>query len=195
MKLFEAERIPSIPGLRYIDEFLDSSQQQELLQALDQEDCLGDLQRRVQHYGYKYDYKRRSIDASLRLGPLPDGSLAMVPRLQGYCFQEAAPDQLIVNEYQPGQGISLHVDCEPCFEHEIASLSLGSACRMEFSPVKNPKEKESLFLEPGSLLILQDQARYAWKHGIPARRSDPYQGQKVARSRRVSLTFRKVILD
>jgi hypothetical protein len=47
-------------------------------------------------------------------------------------------------------------------------------------------------LDPRSLLILQQDARYRWKHGIAARKYDSYYGIKTMRSRRVSLTFRKV---
>jgi alkylated DNA repair dioxygenase AlkB len=45
--------------------------------------------------------------------------------------QEA--DQAIINEYQPGQGISPHVDCVPCFGPVVAAISLGSDCVMDFT--------------------------------------------------------------
>jgi alkylated DNA repair dioxygenase AlkB len=45
-------------------------------------------------------------------------------------------------------------------------------------------------LESRSLLILTCDARYKWKHGIALRKSD----NGVKRQRRISLTFRKVIL-
>ena len=41
-------------------------------------------------------------------------------------------DQLIVNDYAPGQGIPAHVDA-PLFTDTIISISLGSSCVMEFS--------------------------------------------------------------
>jgi alkylated DNA repair dioxygenase AlkB len=50
-----------------------------------------------------------------------------------------------------------------------------------------------MFLEPGSLTVMKDDARYAWKHAIPARKTDTYQGHKVERQRRLSLTFRTVL--
>jgi alkylated DNA repair dioxygenase AlkB len=52
----------------------------------------------------------------------------------------------------------------------------------------------SLWLAPRSLLLLQGAARYEWHHGIPARKSDLRNGQRVQRQRRVSLTFRTVVL-
>ena len=87
----------------------------------------------------------------------------------------------------PGQGIAPHIDCIPCFSDTICSLSLGSSCVMELT---NNEVKRSIMLKPRSLLILKNDARYKWKHGIAPRKSD----NKIARNRRISLTFRKVIL-
>ena len=52
-----------------------------------------------------------------------------------------------------------------------------------------------LLLEPRSLVILQEDARFVWTHGIPARKSDKIGDRLITRRRRVSLTFRKMILE
>lgn len=101
----------------------------------------------------------------------------------------AVPDQVIANEYLPGQGISAHVDCEPCFGEVIASLSLLSACEMRFASLSSG-ETRAVILLPCSLLVLAGPARRDWTHAIPARLSDVIDGLRVARQRRVSLTFR-----
>lgn len=98
-------------------------------------------------------------------------------------------DQVIVNEYLPGQGISAHVDCVPCFGPVIASVSLGATCEMLFHNLST-KARSSILLEPHSLLMLSGEARYSWSHEIPARQSDLIEGMRVTRGRRVSLTFR-----
>ena len=59
-------------GLQYIPGFIDEPYEAELLAAIDAQPWLGDLKRRVQHYGYRYDYKNRRVDPSMVLGPLPD---------------------------------------------------------------------------------------------------------------------------
>lgn len=100
------------------------------------------------------------------------------------------PDQLIVNEYQPGHGISAHIDCEPCFKNTIVTVSLGSVYEMDFISLESG-EVRSTVLELGSALILENDSRYQWMHRIKARKSD----HKVARGRRVSLTYRNVILS
>lgn len=182
-----------ISGLQYVSDYLNAEQERELLQVINQQPWRDDLKRRVQHYGYVYDYKARAVDPSMYLGPLPDWAKPLATLLRQQERFPQFPDQLIVNEYQPGQGISAHVDCEPCFENTIASITLGSGCTMDFTSLGDGT-KHPLYLEPRSLVVMQDEARYQWRHSIAARKSDQREGQRVPRSRRVSLTFRKVRL-
>ena len=170
MSLFE-QKLPQ--GLTYIPNYITEEKQQELITKIDEQPWLTGLKRRVQHYGYKYDYKARKITPELKIDPVPDW-LQVLPNY----------DQVIINEYQQGQGISSHIDCIPCFSNTICSLSLLSPCEMVF---KKNNQKISLILEPLSLLIMQNEARYEWQHEIPARKSN-------VKSRRVSITFRAVIL-
>ena len=181
-------------GLKYIPKFLSNEECIRLLTCIDKEHWLTDLNRRVQHYGYKYDYKRRKIDNSMRMGSFPEWLHEFTELLKEKALLNFMPDQVIVNEYLPGQGISNHIDCEPCFNDTIVSISLGSSCVMNFTS-KNDKNKTlGILLEPGSLVMLQGAARYEWMHGIKGVKTDKYLNQKVIRKRRVSLTFRKVIL-
>ena len=181
-----------IEGLNYVAGFSDEPAQILLLEAIDRQPWLTDLHRRVQHYGYKYDYKARKIDRSMYLGSLPVWAQPVADRLLSEGYMQEVPDQLIVNEYEPGQGISAHVDCIPCFGSIVCALTLGSGCVMEFTQVAG-LGAESLLLECGSLLVLAGAARYQWKHSIPARKSDKLDGGLLRRSRRVSLTFRTII--
>ena len=181
-------------GLQYIPNFISPQEQDTLLQQIDTQPWTGDLKRRVQHYGYRYNYKSRAIALSMYLGELPDWAAKIAARIYQENYINDIPDQVIVNEYQPGQGISQHVDCRSCFTDTIISLSLGSSCMMDFRCVAST-EKKSLFLEPGSLLVLKDEARYQWMHAIPPRKIDKLETKKIPRNRRVSLTFRKVIID
>lgn len=184
----------NISGLTYIPDFISARKQDFLLSQIDQQSWLTGLKRRVQHYGYKYDYKARIVGNDAYLGLLPDWLSSISKKLHDKRIFPSVPDQVIVNEYLPGQGISAHIDCVPCFADTIASLSLGSPCLMEFS---NPTtgEKKSIILEDRSLIVLAGPARYEWQHAIPARKSDLINGIKTERARRVSLTFRNVILD
>jgi alkylated DNA repair dioxygenase AlkB len=179
-----------VPGLWYCPELLLPEEQSRILQEIDAHPWLDDLKRRVQHYGYKYDYKARRVDPSMFVGPLPEFAIDVAQKLLHRNMLEEMPDQLIVNEYQPGQGITAHVDCEPCFKNVIATVSLGSVYEMDFISVATGK-KISLPLELGSALVFRDEARYQWTHRIQARRSEKW----GSRHRRVSLTFRNVIIN
>ncbi|MGP3690326.1 alpha-ketoglutarate-dependent dioxygenase AlkB [Streptomyces sp. IBSNAI002] len=186
----------AVPGLRCIADWLAPEACEALLSDIDTAEWSAQLKRRVQHYGHRYDYGRRSV-AGVREAaapPLPVWARQAAARLtrEGLMDQEA--EQVIVNEYQPGQGISAHVDCLPCFGPAIAAISLGSSCLMDFA---NPEDgtKLAVPLAPGSLLVMTGPARYTWRHAIAARKSDPGTGTtgRVARGRRVSVTFRTLL--
>ena len=190
--LFETPQ-PTISGLIYIADYIDAATEDALIRTIDTQPWITELKRRVQHYGWQYDYKARSVTSDLRIGALPDWLQSYAVRLQQAGYFPEIPDQVIINEYLPGQGISAHIDCVPCFADTIASLSLGSPCVMDFIHSKTG-EKSSLLLEPRSLLVFNGDARYVWQHAIAARKTDRYNGQIIQRTRRISLTFRKVTL-
>jgi alkylated DNA repair dioxygenase AlkB len=190
----EALAAPPVPGLTYLPDYLGPDEHDRLVATIDRQAWLTDLQRRVQHHGYRYDYKARKVARDFYLGPLPDWAAEVGARLHREGWFATPPDQLIVNEYQPGQGISRHVDCVPCFGPTVVSLSLGSTCVMELAEAKT-KWKVPLLLAPRSAVVLQGEARYRWTHAVPARKRDAFGGQTYPRSRRLSLTFRTVLLD
>lgn len=156
--LFEIEKpeVPDIDGLLYIPNFISESEHDALLTAVDVQSWLTDLKRRVQHYGYKYDYKARNILPDSYLGELPHWLGDLQERLFTDGIFKQKPDQAIINEYLPGQGISSHIDCVPCFEDVIASLSLGSDTIMQLSKAE---QKHYVFLEKRSLIVLSGEAR------------------------------------
>jgi alkylated DNA repair dioxygenase AlkB len=180
----------TIEGMTYLRDFLTASEQSSLEAEIDRQPWRQDMKRRVQHYGYRYDYKARRVDTSMYLGPLPDFAMPVANRLVERSLFAQLPDQLIVNEYLPGQGITAHVDCEPCFAGTIAMVSLGWAYEMEFTHCETG-ETRRILLAVGSVLVISGEARYRWLHQIKARRSD----YGVPRQRRVSLTFRNVVLE
>ena len=181
--------IKTIPGLSYLGDWLTGSEERHLLAHIDAAPWLTSMSRRVQHYGWRYDYKARRVSATDRIGPLPGWLRTLAQRLTDTNVM-AMPDQAIVNEYRPGQGIAAHADCVPCFGPVVAMASLGSPVQMDFSGTPSDVVVP-LLLEPRSLLVLADTARFNWRHGIPKRRTDPRFG--VTRTRRISVTFRTVI--
>lgn len=185
--------VSAVPGLHYLPDWLDVRAQQALLTQIDAEPWSTELRRRVQHYGHRYDYGRRSVAADARTAPpIPAWGRELGTRLHTEGHLAKPPDQVIVNEYLPGQGISAHTDCVPCFGPVIAAVSLGSACMMQWTEPGSAARCET-WLAPGSLCLMTGPARYAWRHAIAARKSDVNQGQRVPRNRRISVTFRTVL--
>lgn len=194
------------PGLIYKPDFITPEREAGLLQIIDDSPWMNDLLRRVQHYGYKYNYKARRIDKSMRLGDLPEWVDTIAKEvfvfvknhseLPTTIAEEVQPfDQAIINEYEPGQGISAHIDCEPCFGPVITTLSLGSDAHMRFDNITTGSWLP-VPLAQRSLAILTDDARYQWTHSIPNRKTDRWPekvGPKVERQRRISITFRSII--
>lgn len=202
MQLFPPSELPQnepsalarIKGLQYIPDYITVEEEASLWEAIQNEQWLDDLKRRVQHYGYKYNYKARFVDYSMKINDLPDWAMPLAERFQAEGFIQNLAEQLIVNEYVAGQGIARHIDCAPCFGDTIISLSLGSACIMDFAD-KISKDKLNLLIAPRSLVIMKGESRYQWTHGIAARKTDVFLEQKFERSTRISLTFRNILLS
>lgn len=179
-------------GAFYLPSFISAEEEALLVRHLDSGEWSVELKRRVQHFGFRYDYKARAVAPDACLGPLPNWLRSPGERLVAAGVLDSLPDQVIANEYLPGQGISAHVDCVPCFSDGIVSLSLLSRCEMVFRD-RRSGGKLAVLLEPRSAFIMTGPARYAWTHEIPARKSDRVDGVTIERSRRISLTFRRVI--
>jgi alkylated DNA repair dioxygenase AlkB len=175
-------------GLRVVRDYITPSQEDVLTRTIDAQPWLTSMNRRVQHYGWRYDYRARRVRADAFLGPLPRFLDELTNRLR--TTDELAPDQAIVNEYQPGQGIAPHVDCKPCFGDRVAMVALGSDVQLDFA---NPSDglKGSILFSRRALVTLEDEARWSWTHGIAKRRSDSE--YRVKRDRRLSITFRTIV--
>lgn len=188
------ENVKGIKGLELHPNFIDRKEEELLLNNIDKSQWLNELSRRVQHYGFKYDYRARKIDNSFYLGELPDWLNNIAYDIYRKNIIDFMPDQAIINEYQSGQGIAPHIDCEPCFGDTVVSLSLGSNCIMNFERKPNSKSKTEIFVEPRTLLVMKEESRYNWYHGIAPRKTDRFNGESIKRGRRVSITFRKIII-
>lgn len=167
-------------GLRLVEDFLTEDEEKDLISFIDSQKWMTLLRRRVQQYGRSYDYGSKS------LGPapiIPQELKSLASKIPEF---EREPDQIIVNEYQPGQGISAHSDHYLHFGPVIASVSLGHAVPMIFRN-KSGKEFE-LLLPRRSVVILTGESRSSWTHEIPARRKD----NGIERQRRISITYRTV---
>jgi alkylated DNA repair dioxygenase AlkB len=177
--------ITRVPGLVGEERFLSWNEELDLLASIDASPWDDKtLSRRVQHYGWTYKYGWSSVLEPA--APFPVWVTLVTDRLAARGF--TGFDQLIVNEYVPGQGIGAHVDSPTLFGDTIVSVSLGADVVMHFA--QTPLV-EDVLLTRGSVIVLTGDARYKWTHEIKARKSDVYDGKRFQRKgRRVSLTFR-----
>ncbi len=101
------------------------------------------------------------------------------------------PDQVIINQYLPGQGIRPHKD-RNYFENQICGVNLGSDCILRFT---RNKEVVDVEVPRRSVYIMQDDARSKWLHSMPPRKKDIVNGNIKFRDRRISITYRKIKMD
>jgi len=154
--------------------------------------------RKVQHYGYKYDYKTGSIYE--KTNPIPKEFEPLIKSLKDICKSlHILPkgyvfNQVIVNNYDSGQGISSHTDVKD-YGDVIGCYTIGSGGIMRFkkgSEQHDITRVHDIYVEPKSLYIMSGDSRKVWKHEMLSRKSDIVNGVKIARGRRISLTFRNV---
>lgn len=176
----------AVPGLSIVRDFLTAEEEASLIASIDACPWRSDLSRRVQHYGWKYDYEARRVDAAAWLGPLPPWSGLLVDRLLKRGLLDELPDQMIVNEYLRSQGISKHVDCISCFRGSVVTISLCESWEMIFRGPR--RQKVAIALPQRSAVIIGGEARVKWSHEIPKRLRESW----GLRGRRVSVTYRKV---
>ena len=185
--------ISAVPGLKFLEDFLTPEEQAYCVERVDAADnqWRSDLSRRVQHYGWRYDYKARAITPDMHIGALPDWLAQLAQRLYDETgLFDQVPEQVIVNEYQPGQGIATHID-HPGFGPTVCTISLLDDWEMDFS--ENWKDKTPALLTRGSCVLLTDSSRSTWQHGIAPRKSESLENGRRDRKRRLSLTFRTVL--
>lgn len=176
-----------IPGVQYCQDYISPENEEQLLAAVDAQVWQQTIDHRVQIYGFGYRHRTRE---AFRIGALPEWALGLASQLLADGFVIERPNQLVVNDYQPGQGIFDHID-QDVFGNVVVSISLGARCVMCFTQADRETSREVL-LEPRSALVLTGEARWQWKHGIPGRLIDRWGAHEIVRGRRVSLTFRAI---
>lgn len=142
--------------------------------------------RRVQQYGYYYDYNSRSSGTAIAPIPQELNKLKNIAEFEAEKItgNDTRYNQCIVNEYFPGQGIYPHIDSRE-FGPTIACFTLNSGCTINFTKGTESFDK---YVEPNSLYIMSGTIRYAWKHGIKSVKKDGI----IPRGRRISVTFRSI---
>ena len=113
-------------------------------------------------------------------------------------------NQMILNQYKPGEGLAPHVDLH-AFADGVAVVSLRSTVVMDMYPPGGSSSccsSTPVWLRPGDVMFLSRAARWEWAHGIAARVADPAEGETgpegaswVRRGCRTSVTLRAMRED
>jgi alkylated DNA repair dioxygenase AlkB len=160
-------------GLLYEEEFLSTDEEAALLEEIARLPLEQSrykeytARRRVASFGSQYDFGRNELaDAP----GIPDFLLPLRCRIGSKTgIVPSRFSDALVSEYRAGTPLGWHRDV-PDFE-TVAGVSLGSACRIRFRRYPHtPRTGEraiDLVLQPGSLYVMQGEARWRWQHSIP----------------------------
>ena len=210
-----------VPGLRVVEGFLSVAEESTWMAGVDGKEELSPeewspaawamvLSRRVQHYGFPFNYHTLLLDYAAVTPPVPKNCRDILQRLTGATADDGLPllsvqdmpiTQLTVNEYEPGQGIAGHVDSKACFGPIVLIVSCGAGITMTLQKRVEPSAacvlpngtRKYVYLPPRSLMVLQGAARNDWSHAIATRTRDQTAGHIVERGTRVSFTFRQAL--
>ncbi|KAF5197713.1 2-oxoglutarate (2OG) and Fe(II)-dependent oxygenase superfamily protein [Thalictrum thalictroides] len=207
------EQIKEIKGLWLCKDFLSLEQQSSLLLAIENEGWFTeDSRNQAMRFGDLPVWATKLgnyIRETVLLGDIESCHLIKeeesCPMPSHLLWREPLFDQLIVNVYQPGEGICAHVDLMR-FEDGIAIISLESSCVMHFTRgdsdtccIENRDKKEApqlkipILLTSGSLILMCGEARYLWKHEINRKPGvQLWGGQEIDQQKRTSVTLRKL---
>lgn len=180
----------TVPGLLLYHDFISELMEDKLIGEIDSQIWVVDYNRRLQYYGYRnelespYDLTRFPV-------PMPPLIYKLSENIVEQKILTIQPDQVIINEYAPGEGLRPHKD-RNYFENQICGVNLGSGCIMRFIKISGG-DVVDVEVPRRSVYVMQDEARYKWNHSIPPRKKDVVDGKVKHRERRLSITYRKVI--
>jgi len=206
-------RVPGVPEtVDYVPDFITPQEESLLLREIERSPAPRWTQlsnRRLQNYG-GVPHKNGMISEKI-----PDwlhkSAVDKVNSLSLFGGKNA--NHVLLNEYKPGEGIMPHLDGD-LFYPTITTISIGSHAVLNFFEPEEDKDTTcrswnerlvlSLFVEPRSLLVLQQDMYHKYLHGIdqittdhvtkqyPNLNNDLALGSDIERSIRYSLTIRHV---
>jgi alkylated DNA repair dioxygenase AlkB len=161
------------PGLTYQPEFIPRNEEAALIEQIRLLPLTQSkykeytARRRTLSFGYSYDFSRNEAQPAPEPPAFLEHLKERVARWAGRSSSEFV--QVLVSEYQPGVPLGWHRDV-PDFEI-VAGMSLGNTARLRFRPYPwRPELRKQVFaleVEPRSIYLLRDEARWGWQHSVP----------------------------
>ncbi len=208
--------IGSLNTIVYCTDFLSEEEETiciENIDALHSWTVLTSGRRKVQSWGKVVPGFSNTCGDTL---PLFLQSLSKFLVDEGFFSISTPPNNVLINQYEPGQGIMPHTD-GPAYHPTAVILSLCSDALMMFSPnvatyrigLDSTDPIEAIILRRRSILSFSDEAYTGYLHSIAEvasetvnstqtcpvvnmKESKGFQGEVILREKRISLTFRHV---
>lgn len=175
-------------GMERMDNYISQDEEKKLLAVFDNATWGKSAGRRVQQYGFQFDFSKRAqstLSASqgavatahlyapageegVVWTPFPAELIALAERLVADGHLEIFPRQCIVNEYRGSTGIRRHID-RKSFGPTVVGISLGAPCvvNMLATPHQDTKARQDLHVEEDASHDLPSpalSAPLAWWH-------------------------------
>lgn len=153
-----------IPGLKLLENFITMEEENNIILRLDEKDIwIQEMSRRVQHFGFPFNYRNLMLDFSTETPKFPEEVEVVAKRIENGLnsakglaismslenFDSNAGNdsflctkhlnlplsQVTVNEYLANQGIAPHVDTSACFGPLVFIVSCGCGTTMTFKKI------------------------------------------------------------
>ena len=163
-----------------------------LMAYLEKQEWERETRRGKLHYGWKYVDASHTLE---RAEELPAELMNLIDNLMDAKDSEdipllaVQPNQVSVNDYEPGVGIGWHKDIDDLGD-TITSFSLMGATTMQFR--RGNGSVVSVRVPRYSALEVTGELREQWQHQVPYRMSDLVDGAEIPRDRRVAVILRNV---
>ena len=154
-----------IEGLNIREDFIDEDEENNLIQLINLNNWNNQISRQTQHYGYRYDYKTKRLYDDVP--QIPEWIHSLINKIDfPLC------DQVIINKYEEGQGISPHIDHKKLFDDDIYVLSLGEDVEYKMTGFENKKRiTKTIPVKRRSLIHMCGEARYLWTHSLKMKKN------------------------
>uniref|UniRef100_A0A4X1VQ25 Alpha-ketoglutarate-dependent dioxygenase alkB homolog 7, mitochondrial n=4 Tax=Sus scrofa TaxID=9823 RepID=A0A4X1VQ25_PIG len=166
------------------------------LSAAEEETLSRELEPELRRRRYEYDHWDAAIHGfrETEKSRWSEASRVILQRVQAAAF---GPGQSLLSsvhvlDLEPRGYIKPHVDSIKFCGSTIAGLSLLSPSVMRLVHTQEPGEWLELLLEPGSLYILRDSARYDFSHEILRDEESFFGERRIPRGRRISVICRSL---
>lgn len=178
------ERINSIPGLSYYENFLTKDEEEYLLDYLSNIEYTNEFGRATKYYGFNYSHKKTKSDKKDYIGKIPKTLNIIFNKLN------IEYNQLVVEKLPVTKQYSFPVHSK-VFSNNMMTINIGGSCVAEFEN-KISDEKQDILIKRRSLLVLSDECRKEWGYVVNHNKTHIFNDRKIKRRDRYTLTFKNI---